>query len=219
MVKQRIPETNEGIQDAPDVLEYDVFLKTMRDRGWMETGQIIKSGIREGLALEIGPGPGYLGLEWLQKTNGSRLEAIEISRNMIALAEKNAKLYGLEERVQYVLGNAMDMPFEDNRFDAVFSNGSLHEWEDPQKIMCEIHRVLRPGGRLFISDLRRDSCFLIKWFMQATVKPKSMQKGLSTSLESSYTREELEAIVAATTLKGARVEKNLVGLTVTGNKT
>jgi hypothetical protein len=39
----------------------------MRDKGWMETDLILKLGIQHGLALEVGPGPGYLGLEWLKK--------------------------------------------------------------------------------------------------------------------------------------------------------
>ncbi len=60
MVESRIPETNEGIQGEFDVGEYNLFARTMRDRGWMETDVIIKSGISRGMALEIGPGPGYL---------------------------------------------------------------------------------------------------------------------------------------------------------------
>jgi ubiquinone/menaquinone biosynthesis C-methylase UbiE len=50
---------------------------------------------------------------------------------MINLATKNAREYGLKDRVTYKLGNAAQMPFADNSFTAVFSNGSLHEWENP----------------------------------------------------------------------------------------
>ena len=75
---------------------------------------------------------------------------------MIAIAQRNAGEYGLADRVEYVKGDARNMPFEDAYFDAVFSNGSLHEWAHPEDILNEIARVLKPGGRYCISDLRRD---------------------------------------------------------------
>ncbi|MBN1190609.1 MAG: class I SAM-dependent methyltransferase [Dehalococcoidales bacterium] len=219
MVRPRIPETDEGIQGEFDVREYDRFARKLRDRGWMETDVILKSGINRGLALEIGPGPGYVGLEWLKKTDNSRLEGLEISRNMIAIAEKNAREYGFDaQRIRYIQGNALDIPFPANRFDAVFSSGSLHEWEKPLRIMSEIYRVLKPGGRYCICDLRRDLPIFIKWFLFASARPSSMRHGLSTSLQASYTRKELEDILAVSSLDDASVKVDLFGITVTGKK-
>ena len=79
MVKPRIVETDQGIQGKFDVRIYDSMMRRMRDKGWIETSLILKVGIRHGLALEVGPGPGYLGLEWLKKTVGTNLRALEIS--------------------------------------------------------------------------------------------------------------------------------------------
>ena len=59
MVKQRIPETDEGIQDELEVKNYNQYQRNFRDKGLMVTNSIIKSGITHGIALEIGPGPGY----------------------------------------------------------------------------------------------------------------------------------------------------------------
>lgn len=59
-----------------------------------DTSLVLKAGIMQGLALEVGLGPGYLGLEWLKKTEGTRLKALEISPDMITIAERNAKEYG-----------------------------------------------------------------------------------------------------------------------------
>ena len=153
MVKKRIVETDSGIQDELTVEIYDSFLRRMRDRGWLETNQIIATGINKGLVLEIGPGPGYLGLEWLKKTEGTQIKGIEISANMIKLAGKNAEEYGLSSRASYVMGDASNMPFSDNTFDAVFTNGSLHEGSQPEKRFNEIYRVLKPQSIYFISDL------------------------------------------------------------------
>jgi ubiquinone/menaquinone biosynthesis C-methylase UbiE len=135
----------------------------------------------------VGPGPGYLGLEWLKKTKDTQLTGIEISANMVKLAEKNAEEYGLSSRINYVIGDARNMPFIDNTFDGVFTNGSLHEWAKPIDIFNEIYRVLKPGGVYFISDLRRDINFFIKWLMKALVKPKEIKPGFITSINASYT--------------------------------
>lgn len=71
MPKPRIVETNQGIQGEFNVSIYDQMQKRFCDKGWMETNSIIQSGINKGLVLEIGPGPGYLGLEWLKKTKNT----------------------------------------------------------------------------------------------------------------------------------------------------
>jgi ubiquinone/menaquinone biosynthesis C-methylase UbiE len=219
MVKPRIPETNEGIQGDFDVREYDLFARNMRDRGWMETDVIIKSGISQGLALEIGPGPGYLGLEWLKKTRNTSLVGVEISNTMIKVAEKNAKGYSFnQERVKYIEGNAMESPLPDGGFDAVFSGGSLHEWEEPLRVFGEIHRVLKSGGRYCICDLRRDLPFFIIWFFHVSTKQASMRHGLKTSLQASYTKAELEKIIAASPLRGACIKTNIFGISISGIK-
>jgi ubiquinone/menaquinone biosynthesis C-methylase UbiE len=190
----------------------------MRDKGRMETDQILASGIREGNVLELGPGPGYLGLEWLSKTQNTRLTGIEISQNMIRLALQNAENYRLSERVTYRLGNAAQMPFEDQSFDAVFSNGSLHEWEHPGKIFNEIHRVLKPGGRLFISDLKRDLSFPVKCLFYSGAKPKEIREGLTSSLQAAYIKKELAEMIQNSDLAFAQIKSNLFGLTISGLK-
>lgn len=218
MVKPRIVETDQGIQGEITVNIYDQMMRRMRDKGWMETGQILKAGITHGLALEIGPGPGYLGLEWLKKTSSTSLKALDVSPDMIHLAEKNAHDYGLNERASYFLGNALEMPFENETFDAVFSNGSLHEWATPQMVFDEIHRVLKRGGKCFIGDLRRDLNPLIKWFLIRMTKPKEIIPGLITSIQASYTFEEITAILGESQLKYASVKKTPIGLSIVGQK-
>ena len=158
--------------------------------------------------------PGYLGLEWLKKTEGTRLKGLEISSDMIVLAKNNAAEYGLSERVEYYQGDAKKMPFEDGHFDAVFSNGSLHEWQHPEMIFNEIARVLKTGGRYLISDLRRDMIAPARWFLWLTVKPREMRPGLITSINASYTLPEIKAILARTELKGWQVSQNPLGIVI-----
>ncbi len=217
MLRERVPETDEGIQDGLTVEHFDVFQRSMRDRGLMGTRDIIKSGIDRGAALEVGPGPGYLGLEWLKATRDTRLMGIEISPNMIKMERQNAEEYGLIGRVNYVEGNGMKMPFSDGTFDGVFTNGSLHEWEYPERVFAEIHRVLKPGGRFFISDLKRNLNFLIVTFMRLTAKPKEIKPGFDSSLAATYTRREMEDILRKADISG-EVTENPFGLIITGIK-
>ncbi|MGP8337546.1 MAG: class I SAM-dependent methyltransferase, partial [Methanosarcinaceae archaeon] len=128
MVKPRIPETDQGVQGEFIVEMYDKMSRKFRDRKLLQTNKIIKAGLTHGLALEIGPGPGYLGLEWLKKTDKTDLILLEISPDMMTIAKKNIREYEFESRGEYVLGNALIMPFNDNMFNSVFTSASLHEW-------------------------------------------------------------------------------------------
>jgi ubiquinone/menaquinone biosynthesis C-methylase UbiE len=218
MVKQRIIETDQGITGEFNTKTYDQTMRRMRDRGWLGTKMIISAGLSSGLALEVGPGPGYLGLEWLKHTQGTALSGLDISEDMIAIAERNAREYGLTDRVKYVKGDARNMPFESEYFDAVFSNGSLHEWAYPEKILNEIARVLKPSGRYCVSDLRRDMNPLIKWFLWFVTRPKEIRPGLITSINASYAISEAEALLAKTRLQGWHVSKKPLGLVISGQK-
>jgi len=71
--------------------------------------------------------------------------------------------------------NGDNIPFGNEHFDAVFTNGSLHEWAEPRKKLDAIWRVLKPGGKMFISDLRRDMSPCIKGFMWLASSPKEIR--------------------------------------------
>jgi len=218
LVKPRVVETNEGIQGEFTVQVYDKMMRNLRDKGWIETDLILETGINYGLSLEIGPGPGYLGLEWLKKSEGTTLRALEISADMIKMAEKNAREYGLQNRVKYVEGDAQKMPFEDNTFDGVFTNGSLHEWSQPSRIFNEVYRCLKPGGKYLISDMRRDMNPFVKWFLKLMTKPREIRPGLISSIDASYTVQEIRSILSKTNLKSSKVKKTTMGFIITGEK-
>jgi len=218
MTKPRIAETADGIQDVDQTVLYDRMMRRLRDRNWMETALLLKLGLSSGSALEVGPGPGYLGLEWLAKTKYTHLAGLEISPAMIRLARKNAGDYGLTDRVRYVQGDAAALPFSADEFDVVFSNGSLHEWEHPWVILNEIWRVLKPGGGYCISDLRRDMRMPVKIFLRIMTRPRAMRRGLTSSINAAYTPDEIGDMIQNTPLRHGRVEANAIGVVLQGRK-
>jgi len=212
MTKPRVPETDYWIQGEFNVTVYHQMQRRLRDKGWIETKLLLKHGIVRGCALEIGPGPGYLGLEWLKHTQGTTLKGLDISTDMIAIAERNAREYGLSQRVRYVHSSGSRMPVDDNTFDAVFTNGSLHEWADPRSTFNEIWRLLKPGGRVLISDLRRDMFALVRWFLWVNIMPKEIRPGLISSINAAYTPGELREMIKGTRLENYIVSSNLLGV-------
>jgi ubiquinone/menaquinone biosynthesis C-methylase UbiE len=218
MAKQRIPETSGGIQGADIVAAYDQMQRSLRDHGWTETSLLLKNEMTNGHSLEIGPGPGYLGLEWLKHTTGTTLTGLDISPDMQTLAKHNAQDYGLSDRTDYKLGNGDRLPFPDSSFDLVFTNGSLHEWSNPRDTFDEIGRVLKPGGRYLISDLRRDINPLALAFLWLVCQPASMRPGLISSINSAYTTSELPGLLAGTRLAKARTEGTFIGVLIIGDK-
>ncbi len=129
---------------------------------------------------------------------------------------KNAEAYGL--CAAYVKGKAMEMPFEDESFDHVVSNGSLHEWKGPIVVFNELFRVLRKGGRYNISDLKRDVGFLKRMLVLGSTKPKGMRPGLISSLNAAYTVSEITELLRNSKLHGASGKDDYFGLCISGKK-
>ena len=216
MTKARVVEP-EGVTGEFTVKSYDKMIRGLMEKGYLDTSKLTEAGITSGVALEVGPGPGYLGIDWLTKTKDTILKGLDLSADMIMVAQRNAKEFHVDDRVEYVLGDAKQMLFLDETFDAVFSNGSLHEWSDPKAVLSEIYRVLKPGGVYYISDLRRDITLFARLLLQIAI-PRERKKGFLSSLNASYTTEEIAPILSGTPLKKANVMRELWTMVITGRK-
>jgi len=71
---------------------------------------------------------------------------LDLSGGHLALAQENFRLRGLQGR--FIHHDAEDLPFPDASFDLVYSNGVLHHTPNTHKVVDEIFRILRPGGRV-----------------------------------------------------------------------
>jgi ubiquinone/menaquinone biosynthesis C-methylase UbiE len=102
--------------------------------------------------LEVGCGMGYDSLEFLRRD--VRVTATDLTPNAVELTRRHFEIEGVQaEDVR--TANALNLPFEDNTFDAVWANGVLHATGDTARAVQETRRVLRPGGRAIISHFYR----------------------------------------------------------------
>lgn len=96
--------------------------------------------------LEIGAGVGT-DLSQFAK-NGAIVTDFDLSRGHLEHAKENFKLRNLKG--EFYHGDAETLPFADNTFDVVYSNGVIHHTPNTNKVISEINRVLKPGGKTII---------------------------------------------------------------------
>ncbi|MBT0732908.1 class I SAM-dependent methyltransferase [Methanoculleus bourgensis] len=105
------------------------------------------SGIRDGLALDLGSGPGLLSVALAEKSDLSVI-ALDAEPAMARIAQETAA--ERTGRVAPVIGDVHCMPVRDNTASLIVSRGSIFFWEDRVQAFREIERVLRPGGVAFV---------------------------------------------------------------------
>lgn len=103
--------------------------------------------------LDIGCGAGFdlYCAACLVGPNG-RVAGIDLTPDMVTRARQNLAAAGMTD-VEVLEGTAEQLPFAENSFDLVISNGVLNLSPDKERIFAEIHRVLRLGGRLQFADI------------------------------------------------------------------
>jgi ubiquinone/menaquinone biosynthesis C-methylase UbiE len=109
---------------------------------------------RGGSVLEVAPGPGYLAIE-LARLGTFRVVGLDISKSFVQMATANAKQAGVA--VTFHHGDAARMPFESDAFDFLVCRAAFKNFTEPVQALREMYRVLKPGGKALILDLRPDA--------------------------------------------------------------
>jgi ubiquinone/menaquinone biosynthesis C-methylase UbiE len=192
---ERAPD-KEGEQDAEAVLAYD------HTCGWLPFRILRRMVIRrlercrpQGTLLDAGCGTGQLAIAIGERFPGLKVTGLDNNADMIAAARRNL-LQASVRNVAFQPGDVQALPCEAGSIDFVVSTLSLHHWQDAPRALGEIHRVLKPGGRLLLMDLRRDCA---RWFfyginaLQWAAVPAAIRRtnGAVGSVYASYTVAEV----------------------------
>jgi ubiquinone/menaquinone biosynthesis C-methylase UbiE len=97
--------------------------------------------------LDVGCGTGELAARIHQSSPEARIVGVDLAPAMLRQAREK-----LSAAVALVAADAIRLPFAGDAFDVVVSSSSFHYWASPEAGLAEVRRVLRPGGRLVITD-------------------------------------------------------------------
>lgn len=104
--------------------------------------------------LDLACGPGIYARRFAREMRGGLVCGLDLSMPMLRYASRRVRAEGLEN-VVLIRGSALELPFEESRFDVVNCCGALHLLPDPARALHEVRRVLAPRGRVTIAAFRR----------------------------------------------------------------
>lgn len=220
-IKSRIPEG--GAIDDSNEMTMERYSEIMKKQLGKEYNRFADNVITQIIpcnnskVLEIGPGPGWAGICLIKKRPDLMLNGLEPSTDMIRVATENANREGVGEQCKYINGVAENMSgIKDSTYDLVISRDSLHHWIEPEKAFLEIKRVLKPKGKLFIHDSRRDINIFGKMIVNifSIFIPNNMGKYWKSSIAASYTPQEIRAILEKVKCNDWIVNSDLMDLTI-----
>ncbi len=112
--------------------------------------------------LDLATGTADLAILLAKHNPQAHIIGMDISEKMLEIGKEKVAKKGLANQIELCIGDAAALPFDDNTFDAVTVAFGVRNFEDLNKGLSEIHRVLKPGGQAVILEFSMPEKFPIK---------------------------------------------------------
>jgi demethylmenaquinone methyltransferase/2-methoxy-6-polyprenyl-1,4-benzoquinol methylase len=142
------------------------FLSFNFDKSWRKKtiAGIRKNTDEKFLALDVCAGTHDMGIACLHKFPQSTIHALDFSEGMLAAGSNKIVQANAIGQIIPIHGDALNMPFSDATFDVIFCAYGARNFDDVSKGITEMHRVLKPGGQLFILEFFKPTSLLNIFF-------------------------------------------------------
>src|ERR1700759_639101 len=158
--KQQVADMFNNIAKTYDFLNH--FLSLGIDIIWRKKAINELSNDKPAHILDVATGTGDFAFEALNILKPEKITGVDISQGMLDIAEQKIAKRGLQAQFEVKLGDSEKLPFEADEFDAVTVAYGVRNFEDLQKGIDDIYRVLKPGGKAVILEFSKPKAFPVK---------------------------------------------------------
>ena len=140
------------------------------DKGWRKKALKHLREVKPKTILDVATGTGDVAIMALASLNPDKITGIDISDGMLEAGRVKLKEKRLDHRIELLHGDSEAINFNDDSFDAVTVAFGVRNFQQLEKGLSEILRVLKPGGKLVVLEFRRPSNAAVKYFYNAYMK-------------------------------------------------
>ena len=159
--KEEVAQMFNNISKRYDFLNH--FLSVGIDRIWRKKAVNMLREIQPKRILDLATGTGDFAIASL-KLQPDEVVGMDISEGMLEVGREKMKKKGVSHIISMNLGDSENLPFEDNYFDALTVGFGVRNYENLEKGLSEMLRVVRPGGKLIILEFSKPKKFPIKQY-------------------------------------------------------
>jgi demethylmenaquinone methyltransferase/2-methoxy-6-polyprenyl-1,4-benzoquinol methylase len=113
--------------------------------------------------LDVAGGTGDISFRFLKRAGQAHSTVLDLTEPMLVEGRKRAEADQMADQLDWVVGDAMALPFEDNTFDVYTISFGIRNVTKPQVALNEAYRVLKPGGRLMVLEFSQIPNDMLQW--------------------------------------------------------
>lgn len=137
------------------------FLSLGIDKGWRRKAISLLKSAQLKEMLDVATGTGDFAIAAL-KLNPDKITGVDISEGMLEVGRKKIAQRGLNDRIVLLSGDSENLPFPENKFDAVTVAFGVRNFENLERGLAEILRVMKPGATLVVLEFSKPARFPFK---------------------------------------------------------